>query len=98
MKREPSELVFPARLSIAEGTHAPVRAVDPGFFAVRTIPFAPLEPGRQPPTDDTQACATAAGCSCLAVTSRFSLEMAVVVSFASMLLSTLATPDVATDL
>ena len=52
----------------------------------------------QPVTDFTQACATSAGCSCLAVTSRLSLEMAAVVNLASMLLRTFATPGVSTDL
>ena len=46
----------------------------------------------QPPTDFTQDWATAAGCSCLAVTSRFNLEMASVVSLASIWFNTLATP------
>ena len=51
----------------------------------------------QPPTDVTQAWATAGGCSCLAVTSRFSFEMATVVSLASMALIILATPGVSTE-
>ena len=53
---------------------------------------------RQPLTEVTQACATAAGSSCLEVTSRFSFEIAAVVSFASMPFSTFATPAVSTDL
>ena len=53
---------------------------------------------RQPPTEVTQACATAAGCSWLDVTSRFSFSIAAVVSFWSILLRALATPVVSTDL
>ena len=48
-------------------------------------------------TEFTQAWATAGGLLLLEVTSRFSLEMAAVVSLASMLLRTLATPAVSTD-
>ena len=51
-----------------------------------------------PVTEDTQALATSAGCSCWAVTLRFNLEMASVVSLASILFSTEATPAVSTDL
>ena len=49
-------------------------------------------------TEATQDCATAAGCSCLEVTSRFNFEIAWVVNFASIPSSTLATPGVSTDL
>ena len=52
----------------------------------------------QPPTDFTHAWATAAGCSCLAVTSRLSFEMASVVSLASTPSRALATPEVSTEL
>jgi hypothetical protein len=65
---------------------------------VRTALWRAVGVACQPLTEFTQAWATAVGCSCCEVTSRFNFVMAAVVSLASMLSSTFATPEVSTDL
>ena len=89
--REPRRL-----LTTALGTD---RGQPPGRESRHRVRASVARPAgtSQPWTEFTQDWATAAGCSCCEVTSRFSFEIALVVSLASMLLSTFATPEVSTD-